>query len=298
MPLLCLGEAIVDLVCERPAASPAEADSFVPRFGGMAANVAVHAARLGAPVALVGGTGDDAWGGWLRQRLEAEGVDLRWFGAVPGTPTPIALVTVAPDGEPSFSVYGEGIEAALAAAEPRLEEALAAAHGLFLGSNTLVGERERTVTMAARAGALERAVPVVFDPNLRLGRWEDREAARAAALDCVPGALLVKLNRTEAAFLTGEADPDRAARRLLEAGARMVVVTLGAEGALLRGEHELDVPGVPARPVSTVGAGDAVAGVLVGRLALTGFYPPAVAAALPEAVATAARVTEHWGALP
>ncbi|MDX6668634.1 MAG: fructokinase, partial [Solirubrobacteraceae bacterium] len=59
MPTLCLGEAIVDLVCEHPVADLAEADSFVPHLGGAVANVAVGAARCGAEVALAGGTGDD-----------------------------------------------------------------------------------------------------------------------------------------------------------------------------------------------------------------------------------------------
>ena len=57
MRTLCLGEALVDLVCERPVASIAEADAFVPRFGGAIANVAVTAARRGADVALAGGVG-------------------------------------------------------------------------------------------------------------------------------------------------------------------------------------------------------------------------------------------------
>ena len=44
---LCLGDALVDLICERPVADAAEADAFVPRFGGAVANVAVVAARCG-----------------------------------------------------------------------------------------------------------------------------------------------------------------------------------------------------------------------------------------------------------
>src|SRR4051812_8678813 len=54
MPVLCLGEALVDLVCERPISGLAEADAFVPPAGGALANVAVIAARHGASVALAG----------------------------------------------------------------------------------------------------------------------------------------------------------------------------------------------------------------------------------------------------
>ena len=47
VPTLCLGEAIVDLVCERPVTDPAEADAFRPHFGGAAGNVAYTAAAMG-----------------------------------------------------------------------------------------------------------------------------------------------------------------------------------------------------------------------------------------------------------
>ena len=78
----------------------------------------------------------------------------------------------------------------------------------------------------------------------------------------------------------------------------MSVVTLGRDGAVLQGAHSADIPGVPARVLSTVGAGDTLAGVLIARLALSGWYAPAVAASLGEAVAAAARATERWSALP
>jgi sugar/nucleoside kinase (ribokinase family) len=137
----------------------------------------------------------------------------------------------------------------------------------------------------------------VFDPNLRPARWRTGAEAAAAANAAVPGAFLVRTNRAEAEAMTGEPDPERAAAALLAGGARLVVVTLGADGALLRGDLESDVPGVRARVRSTVGAGDALMGVLLARLSLAGFHVPALAAALPEAVAEAARATERWGAV-
>ena len=84
------------------------------------------------------------------------------------------------------------------------------------------------MTMRARELALARDRPVIFDPNLRLHRWRSRADAAASANACVPGALLVRTNASEAELMTGENDPERAAMALLKAGARMVVVTLGS----------------------------------------------------------------------
>ncbi|HEY4276659.1 MAG TPA: PfkB family carbohydrate kinase [Conexibacter sp.] len=317
MTALCLGEALVDLICERPIADLAEADVFVPATGGVAANVAITAARHGAAIALAGGAGADPWGQWLRARLEREGVDTRWFALAEGARTRIAFVAGDGDGEPRYELYGEDPRAvvhALAGADEedgpapadaaragvlggRAEAALAACDGLFLTTNVLVDPDERELALALRERALKDGKAVVFDPNIRLNRWELRSQAQKFANACVRGALLVRATEQEAALMTGEPDPEAAASALLKAGARMVVLTRGAGGAMLRGELRLDVPGVPARVVSTMGAGDTLTGVLLARLALSGWYPAAAAAALPDAVAEAARATERWAAV-
>jgi fructokinase len=298
MRTLCLGEALVDLTCRKPVASIADADAFVPSFGGATANVAVVAARHGAQVALAGGAGDDPWGEWLYDRLEREGVDLEHFRLMPGARTPVAFVTVNAEGEPAFQIYGDAIETVVTALGDRLHEAVDGCGALFLASNTLVGEQERALTLAARERALELGRPVVFDPNFRLHRWASPTRAADASRELVRGAFLVKCNAEEARLLTGEREPEAAAAGLIAGGARHVVITLGAGGALLRGGRlRFDVPGVAARPVDTTGAGDALMGVLLARLGDTDYYPSAIAAALPEAVAEAARATERWGAL-
>ncbi len=295
---LCLGEALVDLISERHLeGAPSEADSFTPHFGGAVANVAMVAARQGARIALAGGAGEDPWGRWLHDRLAAEGVELSWFRLLPGAKTPLALVTVGAGGEPRYQIYGEEIATVVHALGDRLESAVRDSAALFISSNTLVGAQERELTMRARALALEHERHVIFDPNLRLHRWRSRADAAASANACVPGALLVRANEDEGALMTGEHDPERAALALVKAGARMAVITLGEQGAILRGAMRADAAGVPANVISTIGAGDVLTGTLVARLASTGFYPPAVAAWLPEAVAASSAACQRWGAL-
>lgn len=294
--VLCLGEAIVDMICERPVSSLEEADMFVPHFGGTVANVALMAARAGARMALAGGVGDDEWGHWLWRRLERSGVDLRHFKLIEDMPTPLALTTVNQAGEPTFRLYGEALATVVNALWGGVEQAVEESGALFISSNTLVGEAERRVTMRAREVALALDHPVILDPNLRLHRWSSKADAAASANACVPGALLVRANAAEARLMTGEDDLERAALAIRKAGARNVVITDGPRGAMLRGRIRLDVPGVPARVVSTIGAGDALMATLVARLQITGFYEPAIAAALKEAMVVASQACERWGA--
>ncbi|HET9103635.1 MAG TPA: PfkB family carbohydrate kinase [Solirubrobacteraceae bacterium] len=295
--ILCLGDAIVDFVGERPGATLTEVDRFSPHFGGVAANVALVAARDGAPVALAGGAGDDAWGRHLRARLQEARVDVSRFVLVAGMETPLAFVTCAEDGEPTYHLRGPQPDLVSRALGDDVEGVVAGAGGLFLSTNTLVGEAERTVSMRAHAAARQHDLPIVFDANLRLHRWRSRTDAAASANACVRGALLVRANRAEAALMTGEQDPERAATALVKAGARLVVLTLGPDGAILRGALRATAPGVPCRPLNTAGAGDVLTGTLLARLALSGFYDSSVAAGLPDAIEAAARACERWGAV-
>jgi sugar/nucleoside kinase (ribokinase family) len=293
--VLALGNPIVELICERWVDGLQDASSFTPHFGGGVATVAVVAAAAGAPVALAGGAGADAWGEWLLERLVRLGVDGSLFELDPQAQTQLALVTVNRHGEPRYTIYGD---AAGSVARIRgVREAVGESAALLISSNSLVGADEREVTMQARQAAVELERPVIFDAHLCLDRWRSRADAAASANACVPRALLVRATAAEAAVMTGEDDPEAAASALVKAGARLVVLTLGAQGAILRGELRANAPGAPARVLSTIGAGQVLTGTLVARLAESRFYPPAVAAALRDAVAAAAGASERWGAL-
>jgi sugar/nucleoside kinase (ribokinase family) len=294
---LCLGDALVDMVGERPGAGLTEIDRFSPHFGGAAANVALVAARAGAQVALAGGAGDDDWGRWLLQRLRDARVDVSLFELQAGAQTPLAFVTIDGQAEPDYHLHGESTGNVVRVLADRLDEAVHDSAALFISTNTLVAPEERELTMRARELTLELDRPVIFDANLRLARWSSRTDALASANACVRGALLVRANRAEAELMTGEQDPDRAAMALVKAGAKLVVLTLGAEGAILRGALRANVPGVASQPVNTAGAGDVLTGTLLARLAMSGFYPSSVAANLPEAIEAAARACERWGAV-
>jgi sugar/nucleoside kinase (ribokinase family) len=294
--VLCLGEAFVEMICERPVSSLEEAEMFVPHFGGSVASVALMAARAGARIALAGGVGDDEWGRWLSGQLERSGVDLRHFKLIEDMPTPLALTTVDPAGRPSRRMYGDTIATVVNALWGGVEEAVDGCGGLFITSGTLIGEAERQVTMKARERALELEHPLIFDPRLRLHRWSSKADAAASANACVPGALLVRASAADARLMTGEEDLERASLALRKAGARNVVITDGSAGAILRGKIRLDAEGVAARVVSRVGTSDALMATLVARLQVTGFYEPAIAAALKEALVAAARACERWGA--
>ena len=296
--IVCLGEALVDLICERHTESFADADRFTPHFGGALANVAVAARRAGADAALAGAAGDDEWGRWLRERLQREGVDLRFFELMDGEQTPIAFASFDSDGEPHFQIYGDAIEVAIEGVAPRLEEAIHAADALVYSSTTLATPAEREVTLRARGLALAGGARVCFDPNIRPNRWGgDPQPAAEASRELIPGSFLVRANRAEALVITGMDDPREAAQEIARLGAELAVVTLGAEGAVIRGACEAELPASEVEVVSTLGAGDAFMGTLVGGLAARDWDSTRAAEALGPALDAAAAACGCWAAL-
>ncbi|MDX3262442.1 ribokinase [Streptomyces sp. MI02-2A] len=271
--LLVVGSANADLVIRverRPAAGETVLGSdLVVHPGGKGANQAVAAARLGARTALLARVGDDGHGWLLLQSQRAAGVDPAGV-LVGGAPTGVALITVDPSGDNSI-VVSPGANARLAPEDVR------AASGLLHASRVVSAQLEIP---------LETVVEVVrrLPPGTRfvLNPSPPRPLPAEVLAACDP--LIV--NEHEARVIAGgelDGSPEDWAAALLALGPRSVVVTLGAEGALVAtGEAMTRIKSVKVDAVDTTGAGDAFTAALAWRL---GAGSP-----LPEAAAYAARV--------
>jgi len=260
--VVVLGDVMTDVVAvlERPFAPGSDAPARIERhLGGSGANVAAWLAAAGTPVTLVARVGADEAGRAAPPALEAAGVEMR-AAVDPDLPTGTCIVLVGPGGERSM-VPDAGANAALA------PDGLPAGGHLHVAGYALLREASRAAARAAIALARERGMTVSVDPSSAAPL-----AAAGGFLEWVAGADLLLPNAAEAAALTGEADPERAARALTAGGAE-VVVTLGADGALWtdgRSVARADAEPVAA-VVDTTGAGDAfAAGLLAARLAGAG----------------------------
>ena len=281
VPTLCLGEALVDLVCERPRRRARRGRRLRAAFRRRRRRTSrVHGGARSAPtVALAGGAGDDAWGALAARPARAEGVDLRWFELVDGLATPIALRhRRTTDGEPSYSIYGDGIAATIEArGRARRRGGARPATRCSSAPTRWSGERRARADAWPPASAPSRWTgPWSSTPTCACTAGARRPRPRRRRNACVPGALpRARATATRPRLLTGEPRPERGGRGARwPAGARLVVVTLGADGALLRGRAARPTSRACRRGrVSTVGAGDALMGVLLARLSLAGFSP-------------------------
>ncbi|MEV3857112.1 ribokinase [Streptomyces sp. NPDC050095] len=271
--LLVVGSANADLVVgveRRPGAGETVLGSdLVVHPGGKGANQAVAAARLGARTALLARVGDDGHGALLRESMESAGVDTSGV-LVGGAPTGVALITVDPSGDNSI-VVSPGANGRLTPDDVRAARELFAAAPVV---STLLEIPLETVAEVARS--LADGARLVLNPSPPAPLPDEVLSV------CDP--LIV--NEHEAKVILGTdlgASPEDWARQLLALGPRSVVVTLGAEGALVAdAAGSQRVASVKVKAVDTTGAGDAFTAALAWRLG-TG-------ESLAEAAAYAARV--------
>lgn len=302
--VVCLGEALVDLVSTRCGVRLDRAPAFRKAAGGAPANVAVGLARLGCRPAFIGAFSVDALGVFLASTLARARVDLTPT-CRSKQPTALALVALAADGDRDFLFYGDQPAHFDLRLTPRMRAVVRRARIFHFGSISLIAEPARSATLEAIDEARQAGALVSYDPNLRLNLWPTTRAARQAIRKTLPFADVVKVNEDELAFLTDTHSVAAGLAALAAMGPRLVVATLGAEGCAYRSPRgEGKVAGFPARVVDTTGAGDAfVAGLLSGLLSTSDTVTVFPAGAELEAVLTyanaaAALSTERRGGIP
>jgi sugar/nucleoside kinase (ribokinase family) len=293
-PTVVVGDVMVDVVAAAagPLAHASDTDARVRWTGGGAAvNVAAWLASEGVPVALVGRAGADVAGRGAVAELRDAGVVVH-VALDDERATGTCVVVIGADGERTM-LPDRGANLALAPDDVPAELFVPGGH-LHLSGYVLLHDGPRAAGLVALDHAREAGMTISIDPA---------SAAPLAAcgiervLRWFGGVDLLLPNLDEARVLTGEDEPVAAARALImRAGAREVIVTLGAAGALWTDGHAIVQAAVPEveHIVDTTGAGDAfAAGWLAARRA--GAEPPE---ALTAACALGSRAVTHAGARP
>ncbi|MBW3542153.1 MAG: carbohydrate kinase [Planctomycetes bacterium] len=270
--------------------------------GGAPANVAFHAAQLGARGVVCSRVGDDAEGEELVRFLEGQGLDTSAIQIDSGRSTGRVTVDTSDPDRPVFTIH-ESVAWDEIACDETARDLMRRADAVCFGTLAQRSPQSREAIhqclAATRPGCLK-----VYDVNLRQHWYErDRIERSLAAAD------VVKLNEHEVAvlgpllgmgesFAAGSSDEAARsfARRLVESyRVAIVCVTRGERGCLaLSASEDVVVPGRPVVTADAVGAGDAfTAALIVARLAS---WPLQRAIAFANQIG--ALVASHPGAMP
>jgi fructokinase len=266
--ILCIGEALIDMICTDKGKSLSVGENFLKKAGGAPTNVAAAIAALGGQVELAAKVGVDPFGKHLLEVMKAFGVGTRWMLQDENYFTSFAFVSLMENGERDF-YFNRGADGQLS------EKDLAA---LSLSDFSIIHFGSATGFLpgplqAAYKSLLQKAIDqniwVSFDPNYRHLLFKgNTQSFIKQSWYFLERAQFYKLSDEEAMLLTGNDTVMDAARALVAKTKGVFAITLGKEGTLLRiGNSLVTIPSIAVTPVDTTGAGDAFVGAVLYQLA-------------------------------
>lgn len=213
------------------------------RPGGVGRNIAARLAAMGQQTFLITALGNDERAELLRGFCAGVGIDLSLSLQTP-CPSPCYLCIHDEKGDMSVAISD------MTAMDRLTPEAMASRMEAVNGADACVLDANLpadTLLYIAR----HAKIPLLLDPVSCV------KAQRARTI--LPHLWAIKPNQLEAAALTGENLPQRAADVLIQAGVKYVFISLGAEGVYYAGDGERGiVPALPLPALPLTGAGDAL----------------------------------------
>jgi len=265
--ILCVGEALIDMICTDKGKPLSEGQQFLKKPGGAPTNVAAAIAALGGSVELAAKVGVDPFGKHLIDVMQSFGVSTRWMLQDENYFTTFAFVSLMENGERDF-YFNRGADGQLSRQEVEdidLDEFSIVHFGSATGF--LPGPLQ-----AAYQGLLQKAllknILISFDPNYRhLLFKDDSQTFIDQSWNFLECCHFFKVSDDEALLITGAVTLSDAIKVLQMKTKAVFAITLGKEGTLLSFKDTTrTIPSIDVKPVDTTGAGDAFVGAVLYQL--------------------------------
>ncbi len=293
MSIWVCGEVLIDLI-------PGADGVRVPHVGGGPANTAKALARLGHDVQFIDGISTDEYGVAARKELLDDEVKLD-LALTSDKPTCLAIVSLDANGGASYEFKIDGTATFDFDMKWLPDPSRYKPQVLHIGTLVTVIQPGAEVLYDWAMQVAEFA-PIVFDPNIRPSVMGDHDLYEAAVEKWAALSSVIKVSDDDMAWLYPSQKYEDVAKRWINDGAAIVVVTRGSNGIIgFTADGAVEVDGAKITVADTVGAGDTVGAIIVeamiekGILALTG---DVLKATLHRAAVAAGITCSRKGAQP
>ena len=267
MKILCIGEALIDMICTDKGSSLSQGQNFLKKPGGAPTNVAAAVAALGGNVELAAKVGKDPFGKQLIQVMKDFGVSTTYMLQDDQHFTTFAFVSLMEDGERDF-VFNRGADGELSEDEINSID-LSEVSIIHFGSATgfLPGPLQKAY-LSLLERAKEKSIFISFDPNYRHLLFQNNtDSFINQSWYFLKNCHFFKLSDEEAMLITRTASLQDATTVLNNETIATYTITLGKEGTLLGFKQKNSViESIAIKPVDTTGAGDAFVGAVLYQL--------------------------------
>jgi len=265
--ILCIGEALIDMICTDKGSALSDGENFLKKPGGAPTNVAAAIAALGGDAWLSAKVGADPFGKHLIDVMQEFGVSTKFVVEDQKHFTTFAFVSLLKNGERDF-YFNRGADGELSRDEVDIIDLSEFPVTHFGSATAFLPGALQIAYQSLLQKALLRNSFISFDPNYRHLLYKDRKQSFTdQSWNFLSACHFFKVSDEEAMLLTGRSTVADAAEDFLQRTKAVFAITLGKDGTMLGLNNSTSViPSIPVQAVDTTGAGDAFVGAVLYQL--------------------------------
>lgn len=252
--ILTVGELLVDMITAK------YDDNFTCNeyhrfFGGSPANIAMNVNMLGIKSLVVSAVGKDGFGEYLVNHLRESGINTSYIQHVDDAAT--SMVVISKSKSSPIPIFYRDADYRLLY-NKKLEEAVKNSKVIHFSSwpISMVPARytiEHVIEVAKKNNTL-----VCFDPNYHPMLWKRGEDGKEYVKSILSKIDIIKPSEDDAERLFGKDSPENQVDQFLKHGVKLVIMTLGEDGAIIsNGKETIELDTLAKEVVDVTGAGDA-----------------------------------------
>lgn len=251
--ILTIGDLLVDMISSEYD-DHAACDTYNRYFGGSPSNIAMNAHKLGIRSLVASAVGNDGMGKFLMNHLHTAGIDTRCIQQVDHS---TSMVVVTKSKSSPIPIFYRGADYHLQF-NPMLQESVMNSRIIHFSCWPISRNPARSTIERVIEEAKKHNILIGFDPNYHPMIWQSGEDGVDYVKSIIRHADIVKPSEDDAERLFGADTYENQIEKFLELGAKLVILTLGAEGAIAsNGVETVTFRTYADEVVDTTGAGDA-----------------------------------------
>ncbi len=251
--VLTVGELLIDMISSEYDDN-FECNVYNKFFGGSPANIAMNVKKLGINSLVASAVGKDGLGGFLLKSVSTSGIDTSCIQQLDYS-TSLVLVTKSKT-TPTPIFYREADYHMSYTLE--IEEAIKNSKIIHFSCWPISKLPVRKTIESIIDEAKKNNLLICFDPNYHPKIWEKGEDGIEYIRSIIKKVDIVKPSEDDAERLFGKDTHENQINKFIKLGAKLVIMTLGSEGALIsNGKEVIKIDTMAKEIVDTTGAGDA-----------------------------------------
>ena len=248
-----IGELLVDMI-SNDYDDNFDCNQYTKHFGGSPANIAMNIKRLGGNAAISSSVGNDGLGDFLINHLKNNNIDTSYINKVNNS---TSMVLVSKSKSTPVPIFYRGADYNIDY-DDNIDYALKNCKIVHFSCWPISQESSRQTIEKVIDKARKNNILIGFDPNYHEMIWEKNHDGLEYIKNLVSKVDIIKPSEVDAERIFGPDTPENQVKKFIDLGAKLVIMTLGKDGAIVtNGVETLKFKTLATEIVDTTGAGDA-----------------------------------------